>query len=643
MRSIPYFSLSFFTFHFIIYSLSEALFKSRNKREFVMIRVTRRVLILLVALFVSLTAWGQVSFKVNAPTLTALGQPFRVEFSVDAEPERNSFKAPDFAGFEVLAGPSVSTGHSVQFINGRQSSSYNCSYTYVLMPNEAGKFTIGAASITVEDKRYTTKPLLVEVIDEREGTGSATQSGGNVSSKSSESGVSNSDILLILKLSDRDVYKGEAIRASLMLYTRVEISDVSDVSIPSFDGFWSQDLTFDNNPSRDEYNGRIYETHKITELLLSPQQSGKITIPAASMTVRTPVEVQGNRNYDPFFGGRQIHYVTKQIKSEPVTVDVREFPEGAPRSFKGAVGDFRISSRMPNSEIDSNTADQFELTLSGSGNLKFITAPRITLPDSFELYDTKVVDNIKVTASGTSGSITYTYPFVARSAGVFTIAPIEFSYFDPQLGEYKTLSTEPYTITINDDGSSPAQHNTGGYMDYGSTMRQLDKDIRFIHVGAMPAAASAALIFSPIYWLVVVLLLAIFVVVYVVMRKRIRDNRNIVARRMKRADKVAIQRLRMAERFMKEGNRHSFYEEMLRAMWGYISDKFNIPVANLTKEKIREELYRRGVSMSVAEEFCEIISRSEEAQYAPTTDGDMSVVYADAVDVMSKIEDVVKR
>lgn len=609
-----------------------------------MTRVTQRVLVVLVALFISLTAWGQVSFKVDVPAITALGEPFRVEFSVDAEPERNSFKAPDFEGFDVLAGPSVSTGHSVQFVNGRKSASYNCTYTYVLMPNEAGKFTIGAASITVEDKKYTTKPQPVEVIAERASEPSAGQGASDVKQKSSpESRIAKDDIMLRLKLSDREVYKGEAIRASLVLYTRVSISDVSDVNIPSFDGFWSQELTFDNAPSREEYNGRIYETHKITELLLSPQQSGKITIPAASMTVRTPVEVQGNRHFDPFFGGRQIHYVTKQLKSEPIVVDVREFPQGAPRSFNGAVGDFRISYRMPNSEIESNSADQMELTISGSGNLKFIAAPRINLPDSFELYDTKIVDNIKATASGTTGSITYTYPFVARSAGEFNIAQIEFSYFDPQRGEYKTLSTEPYTITIKDDGSAPVQHNVGNYVNYGSTMRQLDKDIRFIHIGTLPPKSASIVIFTPIYWLVVVVLLAIFVVVYVLMRKRIRDNRNIVARRMKRADKVAIQRLRMAEHSMNEGNRHAFYEETLRAMWGYISDKFNIPVANLTKEKIREELYRRGVAMAVAEEFCEIISRSEEAQYAPTTDGEMSVVYADAIDVMTRIEDIVKR
>ena len=607
-----------------------------------MMRVIQRVSLVLMALLTTIAAWAQVSFKANVPTITALGQPFRVEFSVDAEPERNSFKAPEFEGFDVLAGPSVSTGHSVQFINGQKSASYSCTYTYVLMPTEVGKYTIGTATITVDDKRYTTEPQRIEVIAEKQSERPA-QGGKPKDSASAESRISKDDILLRLKVSDTDVYKGEAIRASLVLYTRVNIADVADINIPSFDGFWSQELSFDNTSSREEYNGRIYETHKITELLLSPQQSGKITIPAASMSVRTPVEVQGSRGFDPFFGGRQIHYVTKELKSSPVTIVVNEFPEGAPRSFKGAVGDFRISSRMPNAVIESNSADQFEITISGSGNLKFITAPRLTLPDSFEVYDTKIVDNIKATASGTTGSITYTYPFVARSAGEFTVAPIEFSFFNPATGEYNTLATEPFTIVVEDDGTAAMQSSVSSYTNYGSTMRQLDRDIRFIHIGELPAPSVDLLIFSPAYWLVVVVLVAIFVVVYVLLRKRINDNRNIVARRMKRADKVAIQRLRMAERSMSEGNRHAFYEEMLRAMWGYISDKFNIPLSNLTKETIREELFRRGVAMAVAEEFCEIISRSEEAQYAPSTDGEMGVVYAEAIDVISKIEDVVKR
>ena len=174
-------------------------------------------------------------------------------------------------------------------------------------------------------------------------------------------------------------------------------------------------------------------------------------------------------------------------------------------------------------------------------------------------------------------------------------------------------------------------------------MRQLDRDIRFIHTGALPATAAPAFILTPLYWLAVVLMVALFVVAFVVLRKRIRERNNTVARRMRHADKVAVQRLRMAERYMTQDNRHAFYEEMLRAMWGYIGDKFNIPVSGLTKEKIREELYRRNVAEATAEQFCEIISRSEEAQYAPSATGEMGDIYAEAVEVISKIESAVKR
>lgn len=602
-------------------------------------KVLFRFMLVLVALTSSWVAWGQVSFTVDAPALTALGQPFRVEFTVDAEPERNSFKAPEFEGFEVLAGPSVSTGHSIQFINGRQSSTYNCTYTFVLLPSESGTFTIGSASIKVDGKSYRTKSMPIEVIAENGGGSGAQQP----AEQSPENRINKDDIVLKLLVSDKEVYKGESIRAWLMLYTRVNIDNIESLDMPSFDGFWSQELTFDNTPSREQLNGRVYEAYKIKELLLSPQQSGRITIPAATMSVLAQVVVEDKRHFDPIFGGRQIYHVARELRTPPIVIDVKDFPAGTPASFNGAVGSFTLQSRMPSSELESNSADQIEITISGSGNLKFITAPRLVLPDSFEKYDTKVVDNVKLAASGTSGSITYTYPFVARSAGTFRIEPVMFSYFDPATGKYHTLSTEPMTITVTDDGTAAAAPMAGGYAGYGGTMRQLDRDIRYIHTDKLPRRAAAMMVLTPIYWLVVVAIVALFVVAYVLLRKRIRDNRNVVARRMKRADKVAVQRLRMARRSMEEGKRHTFYEEMLRAMWGYISDKFNIPVSNLTKETIREVLYRRGVSAEVAEQFCEIISRSEEAQYAPSAEGDMGEVYAFAAEVISKIEDVVKR
>ena len=598
----------------------------------------RHFLLVLPLLMLSWVASAQVSFTVDAPALTALGQPFRVAFSVDAQPENGSFAGPSFADFDILAGPSVSTGHSVQFINGKQSSSYNCTYTFVLMPRESGTFTIGSASIKVEGKTYTTKPQLVEVIAENESAG-----GSAASSTSPETSIGKDDVLLRLKVSSTDLYKGESLRASLVLYTRVTVENIESLTMPPFDGFWSQELTFDNAPSREEYNGRVYETYKITELLLSPQESGKIVIPEAVMNVGVQVVVQDKRSYDPIFGGRQVYRISRELKSAPVTINVKEFPAGAPQSFNGAVGSFTLSSTMPEAEIEANSADQIELTLSGTGNLKFITAPRIAFPESFEVYDTKVVDNVKLTTTGTAGSITYTYPFVARSAGTFTIPCIEFSFFNPETQSYETLATEPFTLVVKDDGSGTATTTPSSSYNYGGPMRQLDRDIRFINTGKLPAKALAPFILTPLYWLVIVVMVALAIVIFVVLRKRLRERSNTVARRMRHADKIAVQRLRMAERYMRDENRHAFYEEMLRAMWGYISDKFNIPVASLTKEKIREELYRRNVAETTAEQFCEVISRSEEAQYAPSATGEMGDIYAEAVEVISKIESAVKR
>ena len=622
-----------------------------------MIRI-RHFLLVLVAMLVSWSAWAQVTFRAEAPLLVSLDERVRVEFTVNKEPDGDrTFQAPTFEGFNILAGPSISTGMEMQWINGHQTTNYSRSYTFILKPLSAGKHTIASASILVEGKKYTTQPIVLEVIDEGGSAssaqsssgangGSAQQSqGGQRLDKQADKRITSDDIFIMLTVSDKEVYKGEALRATLVLYTRVGYPDIRGFDLPLFNDFWTQELPSPNERSRAEYNGRVYDTYKLTEHIIAPQRTGELKISPAELDVAIQVVTQDNSNHGFFFGGRQVSIVNRKLRSAPVTIKVKEFPEGAPASFKGAVGSFTLTSKAPDATMSANSSNEISVTISGSGNLKFVTAPRLSLPASFELYDTKVADNIHTTASGASGSITYSYPFVARSAGEYHIDPIVFSYFDLNTKEYKTLSTEPFVITVTGDGSvaTTATPATGLYSDYGGHMKQLDRDIRFIHTGALPAKAASLFIFSPMYWLLVVLAIATFIVVYVVMRKRIRENRNIVARRMRQADKVAVQRLRMAQRSMAEGNRHAFYEEMLRAMWGYISDKFNIPISNLTKETIREELYRRGVSAADAEQFCQSISRSDEAQYAPSTDSDMGEVYGDAVAVISKIEDVIKR
>ena len=607
----------------------------RNKTFFWMKRLLTLQSTLLIMMLLGITSsWAQVSFTIDAPTPVSVGDRFHVKFTVDSEPERNSFEGPDFEGFDVLAGPSTAVGHSIQFINGKQTSSYSCTYTYVLLPREEGKFKIGSASIKVDGKTYKTKPLPIEVI----------AGGGNTKGSAPESQITKENIMLRWVVSDTEVYKGEAVRASLMLYYNVSLADCSNLDIGTFDKFWSQDLAIPNPASRTEYNGRIYDTYKFYDYLLIPQSDGTLLLPEASATAVAVVYSQ-SASRDIFFGGREIYEVPRLVKTEPTAIKVKPFPAGAPASFKGAVGSFTMTSTLPTEAININSADEVSITITGSGNFKFFTAPILSLPKSFELYETKIEESIQNSNNGMSGRVTYSYPFVARAVGDYDVAPMEFTFFDPAIGEYKTLSTEPIKLTVINDGSLPqstVSNNGTTIMGYGNH-KEYKRDIRYIKTEDMPEGSSSMLLFSPTYWTIVVILVALFVATFIVMRQRIRANRNVVMRRMKRADKVAIQRLKIAHQYMDKGERHAFYEEILRAMWGYISDKFNIPVSNLTKETIREELTSRGMSMEEAEQFCTIISRADEAQYAPSTNGDMNEVYSDAVDVISKIEAVINR
>lgn len=577
-------------------------------------------------------SWAQVSFTVDAPSPVSVGDRFRVEFTVDSEPDRNSFVGPDFKGFDVIAGPSTAVGHSIQFINGKQSSSYHCTYTYVLIAREEGKFNIGSASIDVDGKRYKTKALPIEVLE----------AGAAPGGSSPDSQITKDNIMLRWVISDSEIYKGEAVRASLVLYYNVPISDCQELEIGTFDNFWSQNLSIHDPKSRTEYNNRIYETYKFSDYMLIPQSDGSIELPEASITAVAVVVTQSSPA-NMFYSGMEEYYIPRLIKTEPTVINVKPFPKGAPASFKGAVGNFRMTSQIPEEGININSADEVSITISGNGNFNFITAPKFTMPESFEQYDIKIEENIQNSNNGMSGSVTYRYPFVARATGEYEILPIEFSYFDPTVGEYKSLTTQPITLSVINDGSVAVA--TYSYDSSAPAKSQeFAKDIRYIKTDDMPDnRTNDMIIFSDIYWAIVGGLVLLFILIFVIMRQRIRANRNVVMRRMKHADKVAIQRLKSANQYMKQGERHAFYEEILRAMWGYISDKFNIPVSNLTKEAIREELTSRGMSEAEAEQFCTIISRADEAQYAPSTEGDMSAVYGDAVDVISKIESVIKK
>ena len=593
----------------------------------------------------------EVTFEANSPLTVSVGGAFRVEFALNAKPDKGSFEAPSFEGFDVLAGPAESTGSSIQIINGSMTKSVSHTYTFVLLPQAAGTVTIGAAEVKVDGRTYRTQPLPIEVVDEGESTHSQSRQPERGSAESGGSDVQHQigkdDILLRAVVSRTSVYKNEPLHVTFKLYTRVPYVNIVPESAPSFNGFWSQDLTDPNaaRVSRETYNGKVYETRVLLDYLLYPQQVGTLTIDPVDMTVVAQVVIQ-SRNADPFFGtGREVLNVPRKVQSQRVSISVKPLPGGAPASFNGAVGTFTMDTEFPAERLAANSGANITVKISGRGNLTFVQAPKLQLPTSFELYNVKTTESINTSSSGISGYRQFEYPFIARAEGSYDLEPVEFSYFDPQRMQYTTLRSRPFSLEILPDaqggGETVVMQGRGMSKE---EVRLLGEDIRFIKLGsAQLRAARVPFLFSTLYWSVLAGILVLFALAYVALRHRIRASQNVALVRGKRANKVAVQRFRTARRYMEEQNRHAFYEEMLRALWGYMSDKFNIPMANLTKENVREELHKRGVSTEDSQRFTDIITRCDEAQYSPVESTRMGDVYSEGVNLLSRIESIIKR
>ena len=610
--------------------------------------IFRNIILTAVMLLVGITAFAaeKVTFETNAPMIVSVGEAFRVEFALNATPDKGTFAAPNFGDFDVLAGPATSQGSSVQWINGNMTKSVSYTITYVLLPQKSGNFTVGAATIEVDGKRYSSKPTQIEVKEggSQQGVQQGSNSRGESLESQAQSRISRDDLLLRLTLSRSTVYKGEPIRAALKLYNRVSLADYSVSKMPTFNGFWTQRLESENKSYRETYEGKVYEVYNLIEYLLYPQQSGTLTIDPVELTAVVQVIVQDNSNYDPFFGGgRELYNVRRELKTPRLTVTVNELPAGAPESFGGAVGKFRMEASPSTTQLVANSASTFNVRISGSGNLAFVQAPTLTLPTSFEQYQVKSTESFKYSGSGTSGYRNFEFPFIARAEGEYTIQPVQFSYFDPERKEYVTLSSGEFTFDIAPDASgASAPQVVQGVSKEG--VRLLSNDIRFIKLGN-PALQKneKPSIFSMAYFVTLLSMLSLALGTYILISRRQRERKNVVLVRGKRANKVAVQRFRTAERYMKEENRHAFYEEMLKALWGYMSDKFNIPVANLTKEYVREELQKRGVSAEDAATYTSIISQCDEAQYSPVASAQMSEVYAEGINIVSQIESHIKK
>lgn len=590
-------------------------------------------------MLISLALSAQTSFTVDVPRVVGSDENFRLVFIAEGEP--SSFNPPQLKDFDVLAGPSTSTMTSTQIINGKRTDSYQVSYTYILQARSVGTFSIPSASAVIGGKTYHTNPVSVEVVK-----GDANNSGNSsgATSQKSSGTISSDDIFMKMSVSKGKVVKGESLLATLKLYTKVPIGGFENVKFPTFNGFWSQEVDTPSNIefTRETVNGKIYNAAVLRRYMLIPQQTGNLVIDPSEMTCLVQVRASsgGSRSmFDDFFDSYQT--IKRKITAPSIHVNVSPLPSGAPASFAGGVGEFQLSARLTKDTINANEAVSLEVSVSGSGNLNLVEAPKITFPADFEVYDTKINDNTSKSGRGTSGTKVFEYPLIPRGAGVFELGPVVFSYFDIGAKKYKTLTSEKLTLRVGQ--AVEGSENSSASLPMGvnkQSVKSIGSDVRYIRSGLSGLVRGNSFFFGSVtFFALIVLIAASYILMDKFLSKRIERNRDIAGVKNRRANKVARARLKNAESLMKQNMYSAFFEELHRAILGYCSDKLNLSLADLSREKIASSLEEKSVSKEHSEELLALIEVCEYARYAPDQDKpEMGQNYQRAIKLISDLE-----
>ncbi len=621
---------------------------SKRLEDFVTTTMKRIFTILLAFLFIPLAVMAEeVSFHASAPRQAIAGKPFQLTYTVNQRAK--DLRAPEMADFEILAGPYTSQSSSTQFINGKRSSTFTLTYTYTLLAQQTGVFTIQPATITVDGERYTSNGLKIEVLpaDQQPTTsnqGAQRQSGQSAGNQQQADVNLSADNIFIRTLVNKTrVHEQECILLSYKLYfAGVDVAQfTNNTKIPEFTGFLKQEMDLgDIQTELEHYNGRNYQTAILFQTLLYPQHAGDIQIEPATFEaiIRVQNRAQVRSIFDDFFGSYT--NVSKVLKAPGVKIKVDALPAGKPAGFSGGVGQFNIHSAISTKEMKTNEAVTLKLEITGTGNMKLLKTPAIDWPEGFEVYDPKVNNNFKNTTAGVNGTKTIEYLAIPRAAGDWTIPAITFSYYDIQADEYRTLTTPVYTLHV-ERGASDQTIATEGVPYVGKEdIRALGTDIRYITT-TQPVIVALPLITlgSLGFWLCYLVPLLLAVILFIVFRRQIRENADIRRVRYKKANMVAQKRLRKAKKLLDAGEKETFYEEIERAAWTYLSDRLSIPTAELNKENIATLLREKGIAEELIKEVVNVLSTAEFARYAPTMAGDPKDVYTATVKLIDQLED----
>lgn len=606
----------------------------------------RKIVFLWMALFATALcsyADDKVTFTASAaPDVVAVGDQLRLSYTVNTQKVKD-FRVPSIKGFDVLMGPSRS--YSRQNFNGNVTE--NLTYTYILLAKAEGEYTIPGATLSVGKDQYLSNSVKIKVLpaDQSSNAQGASGQGGRSSSSSSGTSISNNDLFITATLSKTNVYEQEAILLTYKIYTVVDLRGFDNVKLPDFKGFHSQEVELPNDRrwGLEHYKGRNYHSTIYRQFVLFPQQSGKLTIDAARFDASVEKMEEVVDPFEAFFnGGGGSIQIKKTLMTPKLTVDVKSLPAGKPTDFSGGVGEFTISSSINSTDVKTNDAITIKLVISGTGNLKLVSDPEVKFPEDFEVYDPKVDNKFRLTNAGLSGNKVIEYLAIPRNAGTYKIPPIKFSYFDIKSRSYKTLTTEEYVVQVA-KGAGNATQTIANFTNK-EDLKVLNEDIRFIKQNDVKLMPKGEYFYgSTAYWLFYLIPGILFITCFVLYRKQIAANANVARVRTKKANKVAVKRMKQAEKLLAANKKDEFYDEVLKALWGYISDKLNIPVSRLSKDNIEEELLKYGVSDDLIKEFLNALNSCEFARFAP---GDanqaMDKVYTESFEVISKMENSIK-
>ena len=582
----------------------------------------------------------------NAPQQVSVGQQFRLTYTANSS-DVSGFhvgQIPD--DFEILMGPSTSTSSSFQIINGKTSQSSSVTYTYILSASKNGTFTIPAATITIDGNQVTSNTLKIVVSGQAQNNG---QSGGRQRQQGNEmrdagTAISSSDLFIRVSANKKHVVEQEPVLLTYKVYTLVDLTQLEG-KMPDLKGFHTQEVPLPQQKSFsvEQLNGRAYRTVTWSQYVMFPQITGKLQIPSITFN---GIVVQRNRNIDPFEaffnGGSGYVEVKKAINAPGIEIQVDPLPS-RPVGFSGGVGKFTVSASLDKAEVKANDPINMRVVVSGVGNLKLIKEPVVNFPKDFDTYDPKQTDKTKLTVNGVEGSMVYDFLVVPRHQGDYDIPLIDFVYYDTSAKQYKTVKTEGFHIHVEKgEGTSGAtvQDFTGQ-----EDIQLLAKDIRHIKLGDIRQRGAGDYFFgSTFYWITIALFLGIFISLFVIFRQRALSNADLVGTRAGKANKVATKRLKKAAGLMKDGKSGEFFDEVLRTLWGYVGDKLNIPVTQLSRENIQERLSERKVNEEAIRLFMEALDECEFQRYAPgDPQGNMQKVYKSAMGAIEKIEGQIKK